>query len=322
MNNIKKILILIAVVIAIVTVYFFNNSKNQNLSATGIIETTKINVSSKTYGQITKLNVKEGDTVKKDQVIAELDRRDVSAQRESQEALVKVSQANLQDLKNGLRPEEIADIKWQMSQAEANFIKTSNDLTRYQELYKEGAIAQSLLDQYENNFAVAQNQYKSVNEKYKVALDGARIEQLNIASNQVDQNQAQLLSAKVKEDELLVKSPLDGVVIDKNYNNGEYISSAAQLLTVADLNDLWIRVYISTNDIGKISLGQEVKVIVDAFPQETFKGKIIEIADEAEYTPKFVQTKEERASLVYGVKIQIDTNGFSLKPGMPADVEF
>ena len=322
MNNIKKILILIIIVMAVVTIYFSGTSKTTNLSASGIIETTKINVSSKTYGQITKLKVKEGDSVKKDEVIAILDRQDISAQRQSQEALVKVSQANLQDLKNGLRPEEIDDIKWQLTQAESNMNKTSNDLLRYQQLYNEGAISQSLLDQYENNFTVAKNQYKSINEKYNIALAGARSEQINMASNQVDQNQAQLLGAKVKEDELLVKSPLDGVVIDKNYNNGEYISGAAQLLTVADLNDLWIRVYISTNDIGKISLEQSVKVKVDAFPQELFNGRIIEIADEAEYTPKFVQTKEERASLVYGVKVQIDTKGFSLKPGMPADVDF
>ena len=130
MNNIKKILILIIIVMAVVTIYFSGTSKTTNLSASGIIETTKINVSSKTYGQITKLKVKEGDSVKKDEVIAILDRQDISAQRQSQEALVKVSQANLQDLKNGLRPEEIDDIKWQLTQAESNMNKTSNDLLR------------------------------------------------------------------------------------------------------------------------------------------------------------------------------------------------
>lgn len=321
MDKLKKLITIISLLVIIVAIYLYSSTKVEHLSFSGIIETTKVNVNAKTYGQLAKLKVQEGDKLNKNQVIAVLERNDIIAQTQAQEALVKVAQANLQDLKNGLRPEEIAEIKWQLAETEATMGKASNDLLRYHALYNENAIPISVLEQYENNFIVAQNQYKSFQEKYKLALAGAREEQINIALNQVEQNQAQLLNAKVKEDETLVKSPLYGVVIDKNYNNGEYVTTGAQVLTVADLNDLWIRIYISTNDIGKIYLGQVVKIKVDAFPQEIFQGEIKEIADEAEYTPKFVQTKDERASLVYGVKVQITTSNHNLKPGMPADVE-
>ena len=113
-----------------------------------------------------------------------------------------------------------------------------------------------------------------------------------------------------------------GVIISKNFENNEYINAGESVITIADLKDCWIKVYISTMDLGKVYIGQKVELMVDAFPQEKFTGKIIEISDEAEFTPRESITKEERANMVFAVKIKIENIDSKIKAGMPADVIF
>lgn len=148
---------------------------------------------------------------------------------------------------------------------------------------------------------------------------GARAEQVAIAEAQVQQAKASVASLAVQYDKHTLAAPADGWVVKRVAHEGEMATPGMSLLTLADLSNVTLTVYVPEPDIGKLSLGQEVDVFVDSFPGEAFTGHITFINDEAEFTPKNVQTKEERVNTVFAVKIKLDNLDQKLKPGMPAD---
>jgi HlyD family secretion protein len=119
-----------------------------------------------------------------------------------------------------------------------------------------------------------------------------------------------------------IKAPVEGVVLRKNFEVGEMVNPGTRVLTLADLNNLWVTVYIPETDLGRVQLGQRSMVRVDAFPRDTFKGEVVFIAPEAEFTPKNVVTVSERVKTVFAVKVALGSGNGKLKPGMPADVVF
>jgi HlyD family secretion protein len=121
--------------------------------------------------------------------------------------------------------------------------------------------------------------------------------------------------------DLKITAPLDGVVLSKNFEAGEYVTPGAPVLTIADLSDMWIKVYIPTDDLPRIKLGQPVTFTVSG-ETRVFSGTVEEIATQGEFTPRTIQTKQERANVVFGVKIRVEDTDGVLKPGMPADVVF
>jgi len=139
------------------------------------------------------------------------------------------------------------------------------------------------------------------------------------AAAQVAQAEAGVRLLLTQQKNLIVTSPIDGVVIAKHASAGEIVAAGAPILTVADLDAVWVRLFIPLPHLGKVGLGQAVEVQTDAFPGRTFTGTVTEIAQRAEFTPKNVQTQEERVKLVFAVKVTIPNPGHLLKPGMPAD---
>ena len=139
------------------------------------------------------------------------------------------------------------------------------------------------------------------------------------AAAQVAQAEAGARLLLTQQQNLIVTSPIDGVVIAKHASAGEIVAAGAPILTVADLDAVWVRLFIPLPHLGKVGLGQTVEVQTDAFPGRTFTGTVTEIAQQAEFTPKNVQTQEERVKLVFAVKVTIPNPGHLLKPGMPAD---
>ncbi len=139
------------------------------------------------------------------------------------------------------------------------------------------------------------------------------------AAAQVAQAEAGVRLLLTQQQNLIVNSPIDGVVIAKHASAGEIVAAGAPIFTVADLDAVWVRLFIPLPHLGKVGLGQTVEVQTDAFPGRTFSGTVTEIAQRGEFTPKNVQTQEERVKLVFAVKVTIPNPGHLLKPGMPAD---
>lgn len=134
-----------------------------------------------------------------------------------------------------------------------------------------------------------------------------------------DQAQANMELADIRLGFADLVSSIDGFVVTKSAQLGEVVSAGAPIFTVDDLRDIWLTAYVNESDLGKIKLNQTVSVKTDSFPNKSYNGKISFISQEAEFTPKQIQTTEERVKLVYRIKIQIDNAGLELKPGMPAD---
>ncbi len=139
---------------------------------------------------------------------------------------------------------------------------------------------------------------------------------------QIAAAQAQADVLKTQIGKLTLHSPLSGVVLKRSIEPGEFVSPGAALMTVGDTNNLYMTVFIPEDRYGQIKLEQPVTVKVDSFPNETFTAKVTRIADQAEFTPRNVQTAEGRATTVFAVKLAVENADGKLKPGMPADVYF
>lgn len=176
-----------------------------------------------------------------------------------------------------------------LKNAQARYDLALNDLERSGRLYKSNMISSQQYDQSRTNFESAS---------------------------------AALETAKNSYDNTDIKAPISGVVLVRAIEPGELANIGTPIVTMADLSEVKLTVYIPEKDVGKVQLGQEVTVSVDSYPNDKFMGKVIYISNMAEFTPKVIQTKEERTTQVFGVKIKIPNPEQKLKPGMPADAEF
>ena len=168
-------------------------------------------------------------------------------------------------------------------------------------------------------FDIAQQQLNSAKNNYEKIQNLARPEEIKQAAARVDQAIANenLIKKNIKDS--YVTAPLSGFIVKKYFEAGETVSPLSSLLKISDLSVVKLVIYVSEEELGKVKLGQKADVTVDAFSDKSYKGKVIYISPEAEFTPKNIQTKDERTKLVFAVKIEISNTDFELKPGMPAD---
>jgi HlyD family secretion protein len=302
------------------TKYFAGGASN--LQATGTIEATTVDLTCKTAGTIKTLSFQEGDAVKKDQLLGEITRNDLMAQRERDALAVAEAQDKLDDLASGARSEEINAAAANLNIAQINLDQANSDLARIQKLFDGGAASQQQLDNAQANANLKKSQLDAAQAALNLVREGTRPAQISAAATEVERTKAVLKATETLLDDLKVYSPIDGTVLNRNYEPGEYVAMGANLASVADLSRLWITVYIPTNDLPAVKLGQKVHVTVSGDPTQ-YAGTVANIASKGEFTPKTIQTKQERTNIVYAVKITIDDNQNSvLKPGMPADVVF
>ncbi len=172
--------------------------------------------------------------------------------------------------------------------------------------------------QYETAAAAAQ----AAQARLDAVKAGATREQIAVAAAQVKQAEAALAVLKAQENKLTINSPVDGIVTRRAFHAGEMATPGAAILTISDLDPVDLTVYVPETDIGRIKLGREVSVQVDSFPGRVFKGHVVFVNSQAEFTPRNVQTKTERVNTVFAVKVELQNASLELKPGMPADAYF
>ncbi len=170
-------------------------------------------------------------------------------------------------------------------------------------------------------YEIAQANVQVARAQLEAVKSGATQEELRVVESQVEQAEAALKSIEVRIDKMTLRAPRKGTVLKRLVNLGEIAPPNFALITLADLDTVTLRVYVPTDQVGLVKVGQEVKVMVDSYPERTFSGEVVHIATKAEFTPKNVQTREERATTVFAVDIRIPNQDHALKPGMPADAE-
>lgn len=265
------------------------------LEASGRIEGDQAAVGAKIGGRIVRVPVREGQTLEAGQLIADLS---------SDQARAQLAQAE-HDLH--LAREQLATAEAHLVQAVAERDRAEKDYVRYRELLADGAIAPQIVDQARASFEAA-----------RAAQDGAS-RQIEAAKARIQSAEAGLALTRANVRDTQILAPFSGTVLQKFVEEGEVVAPGTPLVTFVDLSKLYVKVYVSEEDIGKVKLGNPARVYVDAFPKRFFEAMVSEVSQQAEFTPRDIHMKEERVKLVFAVKLALSDPAGFLKPGMPAD---
>lgn len=316
----SNILIWAIVVFSALILLSCHNNKNAGvISASGTIEAVEVTVSAKTTGQVEQLLVDEGSQVKNGDKLAVIDSSSLEIQVQQAQAGVNLAEAQLQLLVKGARIEDIRQAQEALTQAGANLKIAQEDRDRFRDLFEKNSATAKQNQDAEARYIVARAQHDAAQQALLKLEKYARPEEIKAAEARLDQAIAARDLLKKTIADSTISAPVPGIVTDKATEEGEFVGPGTALVTIASLSEVHLNIYIPETDLGKVRLGQEAEVTIDSYPDRTFKGRVIFISPEAEFTPKNVQTKEERVKLVFRVKIKIPNPDNILKPGMPAD---
>lgn len=321
----KKIgLIVLLILLSGVSCWAYRNyytRPSEAIQASGTIEATSVDISARAPGTVEKLILQEGQTVSKDQLVAVLSRSDLVAQKERDAMGVLAAQAKLEDLQSGARAQELEEADSNVNIAQTNLDKARRDLERAEALFKAGAFSQDNLDQSRNNVDQKSYLLEIAQTRQNLLQAGSRPQQIKAAAAELERNKAILHASQSVLEDLQLFAPISGTVLSRNYEAGEYVQMGSSLGTIADLSHMWIKIYIPTDDLPQIKLGQKVHFTVSG-DSRRYSGTVSNIASKGEFTPKIIQTQKERTNIVFAVKISFDNKNGALKIGMPADVVF
>ena len=289
------------------------------LKLSGNVEAHESDLSFKVQGRIKELPVEEGQRVEAGTVLARLDDDDYRQQVATDEANLNLRSAQLVLSRAGSRGQDIKAAQQNMLDAEADLELKKLDLHRKEELYKKDAVSAETRDISIANLKRARAAYERAKQLYEEVAEGSRKEQIAIDRQTVEHALQNVKISRIKLSYTVLQAPTTGVVLTREAELGEVVGPGTPIVTLADLDHLWLRAYVSETDLGRIRLGQPIKVTTDTYPGKNYEGKLSFIASDAEFTPKTVQSRNERTTLVYKIKIDLVNPNHELKPGMPAD---
>jgi len=270
----------------------------------------------------------------------------------ARKAQLRRSEAGLDQLLAGSRAQEIRQAEAAVGQAQSQYALAQEEWERAQVLYKNDDITTSQYDRYKSQFTGSQAALQQAEQLLSLVREGPRKEDIEAARAGVEQARAALQQAEAshlevrrKEQEVdtrraqidqaraqvavmdtviadgIVEAPLDGIILDKSAEIGEVVAAGTTIATLGDINRPWLRGYIRQQDHGRVKLGMKVRITTDSFPDKVYEGRLSYIASEAEFTPKQIQTPDERVKLVYRIKIEVENPRQELKLNMPASAE-
>ena len=291
-------------------------SDPNTIVASGHVEATDVRVATKIPGTLAALTPEEGDAVTAGQVIARIDTTDLELTLATARAERDAADADLRLKRSGARPEEIAEAKAMVAQAEADLVGAQRELDRFQGLVDSGSGIVRTRDEALTRRDVSAKSVAAAHERLRRLEAGFRPQEIDSAAARLAAAEARIEQLEQQVKDATILAPRAGLVTSRLVEPGEILAPGAVLVVVTDLADAWLTAYLGERDLGRIRLGQEAQVVTDDGQSRT--GKVTFIASQAEFTPKNVQTAEEREKLVYRVKIALPTGDGLFKPGMPA----
>jgi HlyD family secretion protein len=318
MNTLKLLLI-----ISFVAFFISCSDKNKQgiIEESGTIETTESVISSQVSGKVLQLLMDEGSQVKSGDTLVIIDHETLDLQLKENEASRDIAKSQLDLLVKGSRKEDIIQAEEVFNQATANFISARTDLERMEKLIKSNSVTQKQYDDAVSKFDVTQAQLKGAQENFTKIKNIARPEEIIQAKANYEKSSALVDAIKKSIRDCYVLSPINGFVVKKFIEIGETVSMMSSIVKVSDLSKVEVRIYVSETELGKVKLGQKAELSIDSFKDKSYEGKVTFISPEAEFTPKNIQTKDERTKLVFAVKVEIPNPNYELKVGLPADVK-
>jgi len=285
----------------------------------GYVEAEKIEVGSRVGGRIEEVFVEEGDVVEAGQTLVRFETVGLRAQLDEARHRVARLQAELEKAEAGPRPQEIAQVR---ERHEAATAKLKNAVSEHKRALERGErfTTAAELEELETAVQVAQNDERALAEQLSMLVEGTRAEDIIIARRALDEAQAHVVLLEDQLEEGAVIAPVAATVEACDLQPGDLVAGGAPLATLVRNDELWVRCFVPATKITFIEPGQEVEVEVDSRPSERFPGRVLRVNRVAEYTPRNVQTFDQRENQVFGVKVRVDDPEGALRPGMAARV--
>jgi HlyD family secretion protein len=323
----KRITIMAGVLLLLVAC----GNKEKEYDATGTFEATEVTVSAKSTGELQRFDVTEGQEIDQNVVVGTIDAYQLKLQRQQLENTKEQLKANKKQLNatRGATNSKQLDLEKQVASIRQQIANAQRERQRYNELVNDGAVPRKQLDDInyqikvlEKQLAATQEQIRSNNASLKEQSQGitAQMEGIDAQQLTVESQKAQLDDQIANSD---IKAPITGSVLEKYVERGEYVTVGKPLFKMADTQNMFLRAYVTSAQLQHIKVGQQVKVFADYGDgqKKSYDGTISWISSRSEFTPKTILTDDERADLVYAVKVAVKNDGY-VKIGMYGEVKF
>jgi HlyD family secretion protein len=319
----KRVTLALSLISAVagLTIGCGTSADTDTIRASGHIEATEIRLAAKVGGRLLEAPLEEGDTVTAGELVARLETVDAEHKLAQERANVEAADAQLRLLLAGSRAEDLRRAEDQMAQAQAELDAARRDLDRLSGLADRGSATEKSRDDAATRKEIAERAVAAARAQLDKLVAGPRRQEIEAARAQRASAQAMVAAVEQQITDATVVAPADGVVTTRIAEPGEILPPGATMAILTDLERPWLTVWIDEPSLSRVTLGQSVTVRVDGSDQD-FDGTVSFISPVAEFTPKNVQTPDERAKLVFRVKIQLANSDGIFKPGMPADAHF
>ena len=292
-----------------------------SISASGHIEATEIRLAAKVGGRLLEAPLEEGRTVAAGDLVARFETTDAEHRLAQARANVEAADAQLRLLLAGSRAEDLRRAEDQLAQARAELDAATRDLKRLSGLAERGSATEKSRDDAATRAEVAERAVAAATAQLDKLVAGPRRQEVEAARAQRASTEAMVAAVEQQITDAAVLAPVDGVITTRVAEPGEILPPGATIAVLTDLSRPWLTVWIDEPSLSRVVLGQKVAVLIDG-SDRTFEGTVSFISPVAEFTPKNVQTPDERAKLVFRVKVQLANPEGIFKPGMPADADF
>jgi HlyD family secretion protein len=296
------------------------SSRGDRITAQGTIEVDETDIIPTVRGRITRILVAEGDAVKAGDTLVTLESTTLPDDLAERRARVARAEAELRDLELGSRPEEIARAEAVLRSAVAEDLRAVKDFDRMEQLGAAGAVSQQEVDQARAEAAEARGRKDAAEQTLELLRAGATRDELAAARSRLAEAKAYLAQGEATDGELTLAAPVDGVVLPHYFRIGEVVEAGEPVITTADASHPWVRVYVNQRDVPTLRIGAAAEAMLDGAPDRPVPGRIVAINHNAEYTPRVALTNDERADMMFGVKVALSPEAGAVRAGLPTTV--
>ena len=291
-------------------------------AATGVgtVEVIEIDVAPLVSARVTRMHVDEGAVVRAGDTLVSLTLSTTRPDIDARAARLAAAEAQRRDLEAGARPAELERAAAELRAAEAEATRAESDVQRLAPLAASGTVSVQAYDAASAAARAATARRDAARQAYRLLQEGTRPERIRAARADVANARAALALAEGAAGDLVLTAPVAGVILGRHAEPGEVLRAGEPALTIGDLAHPWVRIFVDQRALPRIRVGDPASAVLDAYPAMRFPGHVVAIRDKAEFTPRVALTEEERADLLFGVKIELRDGAGMLKPGLPVTV--
>jgi HlyD family secretion protein len=313
----KKLLVIASVITLLIGCE--DNGDKEKIELSGTVETTNITLSSQLTGTVERIYQAEGNRVRVGDTLIIIDPETYILQLNQAEAQRDLAKSKYDLLNKGARSEDKSQAAEALNQAEASYQSAKTDFERIENLFENQSVTKKHYEDAKTRLTISEAQLNSAKQNLRKIENLARPEELDQAKAAFNAAVANVKLLQKRVNDCYVLSPINGQIVRNFVEMGETVNPQSSLVRVSNQSEVEVFVYIQETDLGKVKLGQKVEIFSDSYEGKAYEGKVTYISPEAEFTPKNIQTKEERTKLVFAVKIKVPNPNYELKSGMPVD---